>query len=206
MANRRFTSQFNYSLHVMPVTIDCNMAIGASGAVSDLKGPGVTSVTRLSAGIFQIKLQDNFARLYTLDASVQSPNSGSPADPNGLTTGTVYRITTVGNTDWTTAGVPAGIVPAIGVVYKQAAAPASGTGRAQPIGTSGVHSIEVVGSTDLMLAPAPVSQNIGGLITIQTLGATSSSDTTPLATDPASGSRLYVRLLLSNSSQTVQGE
>ncbi len=59
MANRYFT-QFFYTPHKMPVLLDCNIVIGATGAVGTVKGPGISSVTRLAVGTYQIKLQDKF--------------------------------------------------------------------------------------------------------------------------------------------------
>lgn len=204
MANRSFTRSM-YSLHAMPVALDCNVAIGATGAVGTIAGTGISGITRLDVGTYQIKLQDNYNRLYGLDATLQPPLTGSATDPHSETTGHVYQITTVGNTDWTTAGVPAGVTPAVGVAFLLAAQPATGTGRVKTIGVSGIQCVEIVGVTNTTIAPSGAA-NIGALITIQCLGATSSSVTTLIPTDPASGSVLYVQMLLSNSSLVVQGE
>jgi len=209
MANRRFTSQFNYNFHVMPVMLDCNIAIGATGAVGTVKGPGITSVTRLSAGRYQIKLMDNYKQLYACIGQIlAAPVTGSAIDPNAGAVGTVYQITTVGATDWTTAGLPAGLTPAVGMILKLAAAPTASTGRVKAIGKSGITMIEALGTPGLMLSPIadPIDGVQGGLVTIQCLGPTSSSDTTLIPTDPADGSTLAVLMWLSNSSSTVQGE
>ncbi len=208
MANRNFASQKLFSFHAMPVELDCKFDIGASGAVSNLKGPGIASVTRLSAGRYQIKLQDNYNKLYACIPQVKSPVSGSAIDPQAASIGTVYEITLVGNTDWATAGLPAGFTPAVGMILKLAANPAVGTGRVKAVGASGIASIEIMGSIGGMLSPLsnPQSSVQGGLITIQCLAATSSSDTTLIPADPADGSALAVMMLLSNSSVVLQGE
>jgi len=209
MANR-YLRQFFYTMHAMPVLLDLNCDIGASGAPSNLVGPGITSITRLSAGRYQIKLQDNYRVAYGVVASLQAPVSGSAIDPNAGAVGTVYQITTVGATDWATAGLPTGLTPTVGQVLKLAAAPTASTGRVKAIGVSGITCVEIVGDTNDMLSPLPTNNvsasNKGGIVTIQCLGATDASTTTLIPKDPADGSRLYVIIYLSNSSVTQQGE
>ena len=65
-----------YSMHVMPVMIDCTIQIGATGAVSSIAGPLVRSVVRNSTGIYQINLTDNVNSLFMAIGSAQSPPSG----------------------------------------------------------------------------------------------------------------------------------
>lgn len=79
MANRNFASGGKlYSMHVMPVFIDCSITIGASGAVSSFVGSMVQSISRQSAGIYKITAQanTNFSKLYFAAGSAQSPVSG----------------------------------------------------------------------------------------------------------------------------------
>lgn len=202
MANRYFT-QFNYSLHKFPVLIDCNVAIGATGAVGTLKGPGVTSVTRLAAGTYQVKLQDNYFKYFAGFCSIDSPVSGSNVTAGSFSVGTVYQITALGTTDWQVAGLPVGLTAAVGMSFK-AAAIGSGTGTAKIMGPSGIVAFEVIGNPDLELGPS--SANQGGYITVRCYGATDASTTTLVATDPADGSKLRMAFWLSNSSVVVQGE
>jgi len=206
MANRRFT-QFFYTPHMMPVLLDLNVAIGGSGAVGTVKGPGISSVTRLAAGIYKIKLQDNYNRYYGIESSFLGPVTGSDVPAGSLVTGTLYVITALGTTtqaQWEAAGVPAGVTAAVGVSFV-AVATTSGTGTAKAVGSSGVNAVEVAGQPTLQLGPQGVA-NQGGYIIIKCIGVTSSSDTTPIAVDPASGSTLFLQIYLSNSSVQVQGE
>lgn len=198
MANRYFT-QFFYTPHKMPVMLDCNVAIGATGAVGTVKGPGIYGITRLTTGIYQIKLQDNYNKFFKLDWNLEAPVTGSAVNDGSFSVGTVYQITTVGTTDWTAAGLPAGQTAAVGMVFKAATIGGAGTGAAKALGTSGIFAVEVVGNPQLMLAPTG-SANIGGIITIKCLNASGA------ATDPADGSVLFLDLYLSNSSVVVQGE
>lgn len=198
MANRYFT-QFFYTPHKMPVMIDCNIAIGSTGAVGTVKGPGVSGVTRLGTGLYQIKLQDNYYKFYKLDWNLEAPVTGSAVNDGSFVTGTLYQITTVGTTDWVSAGLPAGLTAAVGMVFKAAGAGGAGTGAAKALGSSGVFAVEVVGNPQLMLAPQG-SANQGAIITIKCLDASGA------AVDPTSGSVLFLDMYLSNSSVVVQGE
>lgn len=208
MANRTFR-QFFYTPHMMPVMLDCNWEIGATGAVTadSVKGPGISSVTRLAAGIYKIQLEDNYNRFYGAWANIQAPVTGAGVALGSITPGLVYQISSLGNSttaNWVTAGVPTGITPALGVVFK-AAATSSGTGEAKLLGVSGVSAVEILGDTDDQLAPVGAG-SAGGYVVIKCLGATDASTTTLIAKDPAEGSKMYVNIYLSNSSVMVQGE
>lgn len=194
----RYLRQFFYTQHIMPVLIDASFDVGASGAPSNFSSKGATSVTRLSAGRYQVKLQDNFSSQLNLISTIQAPLSGSAIDPNTGTVGVVYQITAVGNTDWVTAGLPAGLVPTIGQVFKLAAAPAAGTGTVQTLSASGITSIDLLGSNKAMLGPSG-APNKGGYITFQCLAPTSASVTTLIPTDPAPGCTLRLSFYLSNT-------
>lgn len=207
MANRRFT-QFNYSMHMMPVHLDCNIAIGATGAVGTVVGPGIYAVTRLAAGIYKIQFQDNYYKLFGMDSVIQSPVTGSNVAVTAITPGSVYQITVIGTTttaQWVTAGLPVGTTPAVGQVFL-AAATSAGTGQAKLLGVSGISAVELIGDSNTQLGPLGLPQYQGGYAVIKCLGATDASTTTLIATDPANGSKLYLDFYLSNSSVVVQGE
>lgn len=54
-----------YTLEVDTVTLFIAVAIGSSGAVSSVKGAGVTGVTKqATAGQYEIALDDQFARFF----------------------------------------------------------------------------------------------------------------------------------------------
>ena len=210
MANRNFPNSRIYTGHVMPVLIDGNFVIGASGAVGTVKGPYIESITHLGTGLYQIKLQDNYNRYYGGWTGFVSPVTGSAIDPNAGATGSAYIITTVGDTDWTTAGVPAGVTPAVGVGFVLAAAPSAGTGRVKLVADSGISRIEVVGDSNLTLDPS--SPNQGAVILMQCLQAQVPSATTqgtPIQyalANPAQGSVLGFTCYMSNSSILINGE
>jgi hypothetical protein len=208
MANRSWSNAGHfYAPHVFPCLVDVNFAVGASGAVGTTKGPGVTSVTRLSAGRYRIKLQDNYTKFFAAYGCVSAPVSGSDVAVTAITPGVVYQITVLGTTttaQWVTAGLPVGLTPAVGQTFL-AAATSAGTGQVKVIGVSGISGVEVMGASNVSLALQPASAQ-GGYIDFQCLGATDASTTTLIPTDPASGSLVSVSLYLGNSSIVVQGE
>lgn len=164
---------------MFPVSIDCQIAIGATGAptIASGNGYGIASITRMAAGQYRLQLQDNFAKLLQFKASMQSPVSGAGIAAGSLTPGVVYQIATMGTTtqaQWETAGVPSGITAAVGVVFK-CAATSAGTGTAKVLGASGIVAVELLGSSNNMLNLAPaggIQPNQGGYIDFQCLGGT----------------------------------
>jgi len=203
MANRRFT-QFHYTMHAKPVLIDCNFAVGSSGAVGTTKGPGVSSITHLGTGAYKIKLQDNYYKFYGLRWWIKSPVTGGSVGAASLVASTIYEITSVGSTDWNAVGLPSGISAAAGMSFMASGA-GSGTGTAKAIGVSGINTVEVVGDPNLQLGPIGVN-NQGAIIIVQCLGPTDATTTTQIPKDPASGSILGLELYLSDSSVVVQSE
>jgi hypothetical protein len=202
MANRNYPSNRVFGFHMLPVRIDCSIAIGSTGAVSSFTGSGIAAVTRLTTGTYQIQLEDNYYSFLSFNGTMQSPVTGSNVAAGSLSPGTIYQITALGTStqaNWVTAGVPAGITAAVGVVFK-CAATSSGNGTAKAIGVSGISGFEIIGNTALMISNQPFQARAGGFITFQTLGATSSSVTTAIPTDPASGSTIYFETWLNNSS------
>lgn len=208
MANRSFANVGRiFAPHTMPVLIDCNFTVGAAGAVGTLKGPMVSAVTRLAAGVYKVKFQDNYYKYFGGFAQMIAPVSGANVLATALTPGVVYQITALGTTtdaQWVTAGVPVGITPAVGVSFLCAAA-SLGTGTAKILGASGIQCVEVIGTSANQLNPIG-NGNMGGYVIVKCLGATAAGDTTLIATDPADGSTVQLAMYLSNSSVVVQGE
>lgn len=197
MANRSFT-QFFYTPHKMPVLLDCNVAIGATGAVGTVKGPGIAAVTRLGVGVYQIQLQDDYYKFYLNKWYFGAPVTGAAVNDGSFVVGTMYQITSVGTTNWAAAGLPVGITPAVGAVFLASSVGGAGTGAAKAMGSSGIFAVEVLGDTNTMLANLTPGQ--GGFVTIKCLNAAGA------ATDPAAGSLMGLGFYLSNSSVMVQGE
>lgn len=202
MANRNFPNGGKlYSFNVMPVQINGSILIGTTGAVTSFSGSGISSVTRLAQGQYQVILKDNYNSLLNFQAHMRSPISGTPVAGGSLSVGSVYQIVTLGSTttaQWHAAGVPAQVVPAIGVIFK-AATVGAGSGTSETLITSGISSIEAMGIQSTMIAPDPSIQ-AGSILNFQTMAATSSSVTTQIASNPASGSTIAFSIILNNSS------
>lgn len=165
----------------MPVSLDLSVSIGASGAptIESGSGLGIASITRMAAGQYRIRLQDNYAKLLMVNARAQSPVSGSDVAAGSLTPGVVYQITALGTStqaNWETAGVPAGITAAVGVVFK-CAATSSGNGTAKVLGSSGLSNIEIMGNNVNMLNSQPYNANLGGYVDIQCMAAAAAAPT-----------------------------
>ena len=202
MANRRFY-QFMYSANPMLTYIEGRCDIGSSGAVSNVKGSGISNVVRLSAGVYKIILENNYNKCLSIDADLQAPVSGSDVAATALTPAVVYQITALGTTtqaQWETAGVPSGVTAAVGLVFL-AAATSSGNGTAKILGASGISAIEVIGDSN-----KSIISTTQPYVVIKCLAATNSSTTTLIAADPASGSVLSFDLMLRNSSLPGKGE
>lgn len=71
MANRRL-EQFHLAYEKAPVRVFAQVAIGATGAPTLIRGLGVSSVTRTSEGTYRFVLNDKFNRLLGVDAILQS--------------------------------------------------------------------------------------------------------------------------------------
>lgn len=166
--------------------------------------PGIPVVNpNPSAGIIVVQLQDKFNRLLTGDFSIVSPVGASQIVTSGLTVGAPYVITVLGDAtaaDWLAIGVPAGVLPAVGVSFIAASAGhgAATVSRVAPPSVSGLDSLETIGDSNQAIAPATAG-GTGAQIIMQCLNAGS------LAT-PANGTVISLSFLLSNSSVMVQGE
>jgi hypothetical protein len=230
MANRNFASGGKiYSMHVMPVLLDCNFIVDAADedgyGITNLKGPAIADVfmntsagtpasdsPEPAAGTIVVRLADNFNRQFISGLHViQSPLSGSDVkiDNSAMTAGVAYTITTLGNATaakWHAIGVPAGVTPAVGVSFIAASNGGAGntlTSRVQITAAtgSGIASIEVVGNPDLSISPSPsANQGYGGQIILQC------RDYAGAIAAPADGSRISLAFYLSNSSVVIQGE
>lgn len=202
MANRNFPSSRLYSGHPYLVEIDFNFLVGASGAVSSLNGPFVQSVTRKAAGVYSVRLMDNYSKLYAaIGSSLQTPTTGSAIVATSFVSGTTYQIVTLGTTPYASAGLSVGIVPAVGATFISNGA-STGSGTAIALATGGIGKVEVMG---INLQSTDKPHNNGAEIIIATLAATSSSVTTAIPTDPAQGAVVGCTFLLGNSSVSIQG-
>ena len=120
-----------------------------------------------------------------------------------LTPGQMYVIAVLGNStvaQWVAAGVPAGVTPAVGVAFL-AADIGAGTGVVISPANYPIMTIKVVGDPNLSIANSKDPHFL-----IQTIGATSVSDTTLIPKEPTNGSVLGLGIMLRNSSFLGKGE
>ena len=197
MANR-FLQQFFFGFNHYPVWIEGSATIGASGATSLLKGSGVKSLTRKAAGVYELKLEDNYNRFLSFSSQLIAPVTGAAVTGGSFVTGTPYVIQSLGSTtsaQWEAAGVPTGNVASVGDAFVALGAGA-GTGTVKAVGTSGVFAISVFGDVQASISPAVT----GSLIYFKCIDAAGA------AVDPTSGSQLYFEVKMRNSSVKGKGE
>lgn len=224
MANRRYTSQFSFSFHAMPVSLHCSFIVTPTNGlgVTSLVGPGISSVwmnssspttgNNLAAGQIQVNLQDPYFKYYGGSHQISGPVTGSAiniSDSTVLTIGSMYEIVTVGTStvaNWVAAGVPVGVVPAVGVRFVAAITGAgTGTGTVKAVATSGIYGIELMGNPNLTIPKNALVQT-GGILFLGCVGPTNSSTTTSILKAPTTGSLIHLVMNFSNSSVLVGGE
>jgi hypothetical protein len=194
MANRRF-EQFTFGLEHYPVQLYGSFAIGATGAVSLVRGSGIASVTRLAVGTYQIKLEDNYYRFLNLQALFEMPVTGSDVAATAMVAGTTYEITALGTTNFALYGVAAGVAPAVGVAFV-ATAVGLGTGTVKAVAASGIYGVQVIGNPQLMDQPSVK----GAVILIRTMNNAGA------ATDPVDGTVMNLQINVRNSGVKSKGE
>ena len=197
MANR-FFQQFFFGLNHYPVWIEGSAAIGASGATSALKGSGVKSLTRKAAGVYELKLEDNYSRFLSFSTQFVAPVTGSAVTGGSFVTGTAYVIQSLGTTtqaQFEAAGLATGNTAAVGDAFVATAAGA-GTGTVKAVGTSGVFATSLFGDPQISVGPTTV----GALLYFKCVDATGA------AVDPTSGSQLYFDVKFRNSTVKGKGE
>jgi hypothetical protein len=235
MANRNFASAGKlYSGHVKPVLLDCNFVVDSTNGnglgIRNLKGPYVQNVfmhttatpgagnsslaspgqpvinPNPAAGTIVIQMQDGYNRVYSGGNSIVSP-LGTPV--TALTAGVAYAITSLGtatHAQWVAAGMPSGLVPALGLPFIAAAsATIGGAATAAPTAAagSGIATIETVGDGNQSIAP----QNFPGFT--QGFGAqfiVQCRNYSDALAAPADGSVISLTFLLSDSSVLVGNE
>lgn len=217
MANRNFTQRM-YTLHTAPVLLDCNFVVDSANGnglgIRSLKGPGIANVfmhtsaspapgnPNPAAGYAIIFLQDNYNRYFGGFSGFASPTTGSPMT-SGLTLHVPYIIASLGSStlaQFQAAGLPVGIVPAVGVSFLAAATSIAGGATVIAVGSSGIDSIEIVGDPNAMLSfQGSPAAGKGPYIIVKFLQSGA-------LTTPADGSVCGLSFYLSNSSITVQGE
>lgn len=181
-----------YSNITKPVKVDLSFIVDSANAnglgVSSLKSNGYvrnvfmhTSQTAGSndgvlnpnpaVGYALVQLKNNFNIYLGCQASIASPTTGGTS--GSVTNHNAEVIATLGTTtlaQWQAAGLPAGLVPAVGqsfIAIKTGAI--GGTGTVIAAGVSGISSIEVVGNPNLSLANSSIAVNGGAYLLLQFL-------------------------------------
>lgn len=210
MANRR-DIQFLYNPHNKATLLDCNFTVAATNGagITGLAPSGRistvfmhTSTTPVvgnpnpAAGYIYAILDDNYNKFLGAKAFVTSAVTGS-ALTSGLTVGVAYVITTVGastRAQWTTAGLPANITPALGVSFIAKATSIAGGGAVKAVAASGIDHVELIGAANLMNSNGA---NVLGLGSgMQLIFACYSAGS---LTAPAAGTQIYLQVYLNNS-------
>lgn len=227
MANRNFSNGGKiYIMETKPVMVTMNFTVTSTNAagITNLKGATVanvfmhTSTTPVAgnpnpaSGTILVQLQDNYRSLLDFKSAViQSPNSGSAVkiDNAAMTAGVAYTITVLGDASlakWQSIGLPIGVTPAVGVSFiatSDGGLANTSTSRVQASAAagSGVASVEIVGNTNLAIAPNRLSgQSYGSQIILQC------RDYAGALVAPADGSVISLTFMMSDSSVSVQGQ
>ena len=209
MANRWFTSVDALQKAVVLLEGSCVINSGVSGKTESLKGSGIASIENVATGTYKVVFEDAFFRLLGVSAMFSSPSAtAAKIDNSALSIGNVYVISTLGNAtvaQWHVVGVPASVVPAVGVAFVAAATTAgtanTSTSRVMSPAKSGAVSIEVVGD-----ANKTINNSASPHMFVQVLGSTAAGDTTLIPADPVDGSSLSFEFMLRNSSVLGKGE
>lgn len=202
MANRRLY-QFLYSKQPKLTVINGSFMVGASGSVASasIVGAGVYAVSQLAAGVYQIKLADNYQTL--LDAQFQAIQGAGASAVNvaSLTASSVYQIAVVGNSNWNTVGLDSDYTASVGAPFVATNVAGSGTGTAKLMGTSGIDAFELIGSQSSLLQNNNPSQGRGSSVLFQ-CSAGIGSNSALFATNPVSSSQISFKLWFRDSSVT----
>lgn len=154
-----------------------------------------------AAGDILVQLKNNYRYYLGGSASFVSPLSGSSV--TSTTAGLSYIIVSLGTTtaaQWLAAGVPAGVVPAVGVSFVAIATGAiGGTGAVQVPATagSGITNVEVLG--DAKLSNTTSIAQYSGMYILSRCFASG------VKTAPADGSTCALTFELDLSSVTIDG-
>jgi len=196
MSNRKF-NEFFLSLNADPVYLEANAVIdsGQTTGTRSQKGSGVSSIAKVATGVYKISLQNRYCRYLGGDTGFVSPTTGGTIAVTAISPGTMYLIASVGTTtNWQTAGVPAGVTPAVGMAFL-CAATSTGNGLAIAVGKSGIFTVEVIGDPN-----TSITNYTDPHFFISTLDATGT-----LAA-PTDGSVIGLTIYLRRSSVTGKGE
>jgi hypothetical protein len=180
-------SQKFLSLIIEPVLLECNWAVGSTGAVGTLQGNGIASVERLGVGIYRINIDRAYHRLLDVIANVQAGVTGSAVNDGSLIATTLYQIVTVGTSDFTASGAK---VNQVGEAFVASGVGGAGSGTVKAVAQSQAVSLQVC--SDIQASCSHV--------VIQAV------DDAGAAVEVEAGSKVRVMLLMRKSSIMGAGE
>lgn len=188
------TQQFLNNFNRQMTLVDGGFLVGSTGAVtaSSVLGNGLATngVVRLGVGTYQVLLSQPYNYMFGAWMIPKDAPSGS-ALSSPYTVGNTVTILALGTTttaQWHTFGVPANIVPAVGVAFVVANTTKPGSGTVQALVPSGITNIEVAG-----LASATIGSSTAPCFTFTCFA-------NGTATDPAAGTSFHFAALFRNSS------
>lgn len=179
--------QFLNSLTPELVLLNFQFSVGTTGAVSATIGSGITSVTRLGVGVYRILLDSKYNRLMSVMANVIPPVTGSAIADGSLTATTLYRITTVGTTDFTASGALRNVV---GEAFVATGIGGAGSGTATEIAPEQCQSIQLASTVQDSVQDFTI-------VCVDDAGAIA---------EVASGAKVFGTILLRNSTLSAVGE
>lgn len=207
-----------YVPHVTPVVVDCSFTVAPADTggfgITGLKGQGVSQVYMHTSatpavgnpnpanGIIVVKLADNFSKLYQLGASFHAANSTATTSTVANVINVISTLGTATYAQWLAVGLPAGVIPAIGVAFIATSSAVIGGSAQTAIVTAtgaGIDHIEHQGALDLMPVPVGGSPNVGGLLFLSCYKNT-------VLTAPTTGTIIRLDMYMSQSSVVVAGE
>ncbi len=183
--------QFLFSNVAQLTLINGSFTVGASGDVTAFTGEQVEGVHarpgNTPAGVYYIELTKNFQALVGFSFFAGQGTTGGTITAGSFSTGTAYKILTVGTTDWGAVGFyDEDFTPAVGSPFIATAA-GSGTGTAVALTSSGVANVELLQPQSMMQNNTPGE---GSNFVIKCYDYAGS------AAFPASGATVYFDLLL----------
>jgi hypothetical protein len=149
----------------------------------------------------------------TVTSTQNSPFTGGAAD-GLIATGFTFAVTKYKTNlqNWQNVGLPPGVIPNVGASFIATTTGDStgggSTGLVVAPGVSGVLSVEVVGDPNQSIGPIPMggSPNVGAWLLVQFISATSSSVTTPIATQPAQNAVCGMSFIVEAGSTLIKGD
>jgi len=223
MANRNFASAGKiYSMHVMPVLIDCNFVVDSTNGnglgIRSLKGPLVnqvlmnTSATPATsinpeAGTIVIQLSDNFNRYLSGFSGFVSPLGSSVTSTTANNPAIVTSLGTSTQAQWLAVGFPSQYLnsatglPNLGASFiPTSSGSIGGSATVAPPASAGagIDHIEIIGDPNQTISSTS-PQSSGAQLIMQCFK-------NGVLTNPTNGSVVSLAFYMNNSSVVVQGE